>query len=117
MPVLENFTLLTDADSIGQYIGPYEQVTTVLLLPAPDGNIHRARKFKGGGLEFGIYQAGMESGTVWSFIDNTEIVDPFDKKRFGTRDGALAGTSEILFNKDAKGNTKVIGTAIHVAPY
>jgi hypothetical protein len=117
MPVLPNFTLSTAFDSTGQYIGSYEQETTVLLLPAPDGNLHRARKFKGGGLEFGTYEAGMNSGTIWSFIDNTEIADPFNKKRFGTRDGALAGTSEIFFNKDAEGNTKIKGTAIHVAPY
>ncbi len=59
----------------------------------------------------------MESGTIWSFIDNTETVDPFNKKRFGTRDGALAGTSEIFFETDAGGKMKISGTAIHVAPY
>ena len=117
MPVLSDFTLSTDFESTGQYTGSYEQDTTVLLLPAPDGNIHRARQFKGGGLEFGTYQAGMDSGTLWSFIDNTEAVDPFNKKRFGTRDGVLAGTSEIFFNKDATGNTKINGTTIHVSPY
>ena len=117
MPVLPGFKLSTNNDSAGQYIGSYEQETTVLLLPAPDGNIHRARKFKGGGLEFGTYEAGMDSGTLWSFIDNTENVDPFNKKRFGTRDGVLAGTSEISLNKDVDGKTKIKGTAIHVAPY
>lgn len=117
MPVIPSFTLSTDFDSTGHYTGPYQQETTVLLLPAPDGNIRRAKKFKGGGLEFGTYKAGMENGTVWSFIDNTKMVDPFDKKRYGTRDGALAGTSEIFFDKDAGGDTKTNGIAIHVAPY
>ena len=117
MPVLSSLKLSTNIDSTGHYRGPYEQETTILLLPAPDGKLRRARKFKGGGLEFGTYQAGMDSGTLWSFIDNTETVDPFNKKRFGTRDGALSGTSEIFFNKDADGKTKINGTAIHVAPY
>ena len=58
----------------------------------------------------------MDSGTLWSFLDNTETVDPFNKKRFGTRDGVLAGTSEISFDKDAEGKTK-IRDPIHVAPY
>jgi hypothetical protein len=117
MPVLPGYTLSTAFASTGQYTGSYEQETTVLLLPAPDGNLHRAKNFKGGGLEFGTYQAGIDSGTLWSFIDNAEIADPFNKKRFGTRNGALAGTSEIFFNKDTEGNTKISGTTIHVAPY
>jgi hypothetical protein len=117
MPVLPGYTLSTAFASTGQYIGSYEQETTVLLLPAPDGNLHRAKNFKGGGLEFGTYQAGIDSGTLWSFIDNAEIADPFNKKRFGTRNGALAGTSEIFFNKDTEGNTKISGTTIHIAPY
>lgn len=117
MPVLPGFTLSSVFASTGQYKGPYEQETTVLLLPAPEGNMHSAKNFKGGGLEFGTYEAGMERGTLWSFIDNTEIADPLNKKRFGTRDGALAGTSEIYFAKDAEGEAKIRGTAIHVAPY
>lgn len=117
MPVLPSTMLSTVTDSTGQYVGSYEQETTVLLLPAPDGNIHRARQFKGGGLEFGTYEAGVERGTLWSFIDNTENADPFNKKRIGTREGALAGTSEIVFNQDAKGHTRILGNSIHVAPY
>lgn len=117
MPVLPGFKLTTANAGTGQYAGAYEQETTVLLLPAPDGNIHRAKKFKGGGLEFGSYKADFGSGSLWSFIDNTEFVDPFMKKRFGTRDGLLSGTSEISFEKDDMGNTKVSGTTIHVPPY
>ncbi len=117
MPVQTGYTLSTDVDSTGHYSGPYEQQTTVLLLPAPDGNLHHSKKFKGGGLEFGTYQADMESGTVWSFIDNTEAADPFNKKRFGIRDGALAGTSEVSFSKHAGGDTKILGNSIHVTPY
>ena len=59
----------------------------------------------------------MESGNVWSFIDNTKMVDPFDKKRYGTRDGALAGTSEVSFSKQAGGSIKILGNSIHVTPY
>ena len=117
MPVQTDYTLSTDVDSTGHYSGPYEQQTTVLLLPAPDGNLHHSRKFKGGGLEFGTYQADMESGSIWSFIDNTEAADPFNKKRFGIRDGALAGTSEVSFSKHAGGDTKILGNSIHVTPY
>lgn len=117
LPVFLGYKLTTGYDSTGQYVGPYEQETTLLLLPAPDGNLHNSRKFKGGGLEFGTYEAGMESGTVWSFIDNTKRVDPFGRKRYGTRDGALAGASEIFFDTNAKGDTKINGTTIHVAPY
>jgi hypothetical protein len=87
------------------------------MLPAPDGDLRRAKQYKGGGLEFGTYEAGMESGAVWSFLDNTKTVDPFNEKRYGTRDGALAGTSEISFDKDAGGNTRINGTATHVAPH
>ena len=117
MPVQRSYTLSTDVDSTGHYTGPYEQQTTVLMLPAPDGKLRSSKQYKGGGLEFGTYEAGMESGTVWSFIDNTEVVDPFNEKRYGTRNGALAGTSEITFDKDAEGNKLVLGTTIHVAPY
>jgi len=117
MPVIHSFRLSTNIDSTGHYTGPYQQETTILLLPAPDGKLRQAKQFKGGGLEFGTYEAGMEDGTIWSFIDNTETVDPFNKKRYGTRDGELAGTSEISFNKDADGNTKILGNSIHVAPY
>ena len=117
MPVQSGYTLSTDVDSTGHYSGPYEQQTTVLLLPAPDGNLHRSKQYKGCGLEFGTYEAGMDSGTVWYFIDNTKMVDPFNEKRYGTRDGVLAGTSEIFFDKNAKSNMKVSGKAIHVAPY
>ena len=59
----------------------------------------------------------MDSGALWSFIDNTKTVDPFNKKRFGTRDGALAGTSEITFIKRPVEDTKIHGSAIHVTPY
>jgi len=117
MPVLTAYPLSTKIDSAGHYTGHYEQQTTVLLLPAPDGNLHRAKQFKGCGLEFGTYEAGMDSGTVWSFIDNAKNVDPFNEKRYGTRDGALAGTSEISFDKDAGGEKLIIGTAVHVAPF
>jgi hypothetical protein len=99
MPVLPGFTLSADG---------YSQATTVLLLPAPDGNPHNARKYKGGGLEFGTYQAGTGSGTLWSFLDNTETVDPpFNQKRYGTRDGILSGTAEISFQNGADGNSAV----------
>ena len=117
MPVLPDFTITSENNSTGQYIGAYEQVTTILLLPAPEGNLRTARTFKGGGLEFGTYEAGMESGNLWSFIENTENVDPFNKTRYGTRDGALAGTSEISFHRDADGSTKTNATTIHVPPY
>ena len=99
MPVLPNFTLSTNG---------YIQETTLLLLPAPDGNAHNVKKFKGGGLEFGTYQAGTQGGTLWSFLDNTELVDPpFNQRRYGTRDGILAGTSEIIFEHGAGGNSAV----------
>ena len=117
MPVLTGQTLSTNVDSTGDYTGPYEQQTTVLMLPAPDGNLHKSKQYKGCGLEFGTYEAGMDSGTVWSFIDNSKTVDPFNEKRYGTRDGALAGTSEIFFDRDADGNTYISGTTIHVAPF
>lgn len=98
MPVLPDFTLSADG---------YSQATTVLLLPAPDGNPHNVRKYTGGGLEFGTYQAGIESGTLWSFLDNTDLTDPFSQRRYGTRDGFLAGTSEVFFQKDGGTNTAV----------
>ena len=44
---LPGFTLSTDVDSAGHYTGPYEQETTVLLLPAPDGNPHKFEKIQG----------------------------------------------------------------------
>ena len=97
MPVLPDFSLSGN---------DYNQSTTVLLLPAPDGDPHNARKYKGGGLEFGTYQSGTGSGTLWSFLDNTELVDPpFNQKRYGTRDGILAGTAEIIFQNGAGGNS------------
>jgi len=117
MPVQTGYTLSTDVDSTGHYSGPYEQQTTVLLLPAPDGNLHHSKKFKGGGLEFGTYETDIGSGSLWSFIDNTENIDPFNKKRFGIRDGALAGTSEVSFSKGADGRTKILGSSTHVMPY
>jgi len=117
MPVQTGYTLSTDVDSTGLYTGPYEQQTTILMLPAPDGNIHSSKQYKGCGLEFGTYEAGMDSGTVWSFIDNTKNVDPFNEKRYGTRDGALSGTSEISFNKDSGATKKMKGFTIHVTPY
>lgn len=117
MPVLRSYTLSTAVDSTGHYTGPYEQQTTVLMLPAPDGNLHKSKQYKGCGLEFGTYEAGMDSGTVWSFIDNTKNVDPFNEKRYGIRDGKLSGTSEIFFDQKVKGDKRIIGTAIHVAPF
>jgi hypothetical protein len=117
MPVLPSFKLSAVGDNSGEYIGPYDQVTTVLLLPAPDGSVHNVKKFKGGGLEFGSYQAGDQTGTVWSFLDNTEMADPFSQRRYGTRDGILAGTSEIVFLNGAGGNSEVIGTTLHVEQY
>ena len=97
MPVLPSFTLSAN---------DYNQSTTVLLLPAPDGDPHNARKFKGGGLEFGTYQSGTGSGTLWSFLDNTELVDPpYIQKRYGTRVGVLAGTAEIVFQSSAGGSS------------
>ncbi len=108
MPVLPGFTLSKDDDS------NYEQVTTVLLLPAPDGKLQHSRKFKGGGLEFGTYQTGDGGGTLWSFLDNTELVDPFNQRRLGTRDGVLTGTSEISFQQGAGGNLKVKGSSLRV---
>ena len=117
MPVLQGYKLSTEIGSAGYYVGPYEQQTTVLMLPAPDGKLRSSKQYKGGGLEFGTYEAGMESGNVWSFIDNSKMVDPFTEKRYGIRDGALAGTSEITFDKDADGNKLVSGTTLHVAPY
>jgi len=97
MPVVPDFTLSANG---------YSQTTTVLLLPAPDGNPHNVRKFKGSGLEFGTYQAGTESGTLWSFLDNTELVDPqYIQRRYGTRDGVLAGTLEIVFQQGPGGNS------------
>ena len=105
-PVVPGFTLSTNG---------YSQETTVLLLPAPDGNAHNVRKFKGGGLEFGTYQAGTQGGTLWSFLDNTELVDPpFNQKRYGTRDGILAGTSEMFFQNGAGGNSAVNWTTLLV---
>jgi len=114
MPVLPNFTLSANGDSTGQYVGSYQQETTVLLLPAPDGNAHNVRKFKGGGLEFGTYQAGTQGGTLWSFLDNTELADPFSLRRYGTRDGILSGTSEIFFEQGTGGNPAVNGYILHV---
>ena len=97
MPVLPSFMLSASG---------YSQATTVLLLPAPDGDPHNARKYKGGGLEFGTYQSDADSGTLWSFLDNTELVDPpFNQKRYGTRDGILAGTAEIVFQSSAGGSS------------
>ena len=97
MPVVPSFTLSSNG---------YSQETAVLLLPAPDGDPHNVRNYKGAGLEFGTYQAGTGSGTFWSFLDNTELVDPpFFHTRFGTRDGVLAGTGEIVFLNGAVGNT------------
>jgi len=97
MPVLPDFSLSGN---------DYSQSATVLLLPAPDGDPHNVRKFKGGGLEFGTYQSGAQSGTVWSFLDNTELVDPpFNQKRYGARDGILAGTLEVVFQNGAGGNS------------
>jgi len=99
MPVLPSFTLSANG---------YSQATTLLLLPAPDGNPHNARKFKGGGLEFGTYQSGAQGGTFWSFLDNSETVDPpFIQKRYGTRDGILSGTAEISFQNSAGVNSAV----------
>jgi hypothetical protein len=99
MPVLPSFTLSTNG---------YRQATTVLLLRAPDGNLHNVRKFKGGGLEFGTYQAGTQSGTLWSFLDNTVLVDPpFIQRRYGTRDGVLSGTAEISFQNGAGNSAKI----------
>jgi len=97
MPVVPSFMLSSNG---------YSQETTVILLPAPDGDPHNVRKFKGGGLEFGTYQSGAQSGTVWSFLDNTELVDPpFNQRRFGARDGILAGTAEIVFQQGSGGNS------------
>lgn len=106
MPVLPGFTLSANG---------YSQSTTVLLLPAPDGNLHNARKFKGGGLEFGTYQTGSQGGTLWSFLDNTQLVDPpFIQRRYGTRDGVLAGTSETYFQNGAGGNSAVNRSTLFV---
>jgi hypothetical protein len=108
MPVLPGFRLSTDDGS------NYEQETTVLLLPAPDGRLQHSRKFKGGGLEFGTYQAAEGIGTLWSFLDNTELVDPFNQRRFGTRDGALAGTAAISFQQGAGGILIVKSSTLYV---
>ena len=97
MPVVPSFTLSSSG---------YSQETSILLLPAPDGDPHNARKYKGGGLEFGTYQSDADSGTLWSFLDNTELVDPpFIQKRYGTRDGVLAGTFEVIFQEGTGGNS------------
>ena len=109
MPVLPSFTLSANG---------YSQETTLLLLPAPDGNPHNARKFKGGGLEFGTYQSGAQGGTFWSFLDNTETVDPpFIQKRYGTRDGILSGTAEISFQNNAGANSAVNQSILLAEPY
>ena len=97
MPVLPSFTLSANG---------YSQSTTILLLPAADGDPHNARKFKAGGLEFGTYQTGTGTGNLWSFLDNTQLVDPpFIQKRYGTRDGVLAGTFEVVFQEGTGGNS------------
>ena len=99
MPVLPGFTLSAN---------DYSQTTTVLLLPAPDGNPHHVRKFKGIGLEFGTYETGTGKGILWALLDNTEMVDPpFNQRRYGTRDGVLAGTSETIFQQGENGNSIV----------
>lgn len=98
VPVLSGYELTTDG---------YSQTTTVLLLPAPNGNPHHVRKFKGCGLEFGTYDFGTHSGSVWSFVDNTETVEPFSQRRYGTRDGVLAGTSEVYFDRSGGGKSAI----------
>ena len=58
----------------------------------------------------------MSFGIFTPLLDNAEIADPLKKKRFGTRNGALAGTSTISFNKAAKGKTKIGSTLKGIGP-
>lgn len=62
---------------------PYEQTSTLLLLPSADGRPHGMRRWKGTGLEFGTYREGADAGLVWFYLG----------KRAGT--GVSAGPERL----------------------
>ncbi|MEW6426629.1 MAG: hypothetical protein AB1568_01200 [Thermodesulfobacteriota bacterium] len=70
---------------------PYEQTSTLLLLPSVDGRPHNMGRWKGAGLEFGTYREGAESGLVWFYLGNRPGIGiSAGPERFGVRHGPHA---------------------------